>query len=83
MAWLPGKFALIRETLRMSGMAMRLLDFCVANNLVLRKTLFDHKDIHLATWTGPGDRNANQIDFMVMRREQAKAMLNCRVHRGA
>ena len=55
----------------------------MANDLVLRNTFFDHKDIHLATWTGPGDRNANQIDFMVMRREQARAMLNCRVHRGA
>ena len=78
-----GKFALKRDTLRTSGMAIRLLDFCVANNLVLRNTFFDHKDIHLATWTGPGDRNANQIDFLIMRREQAKAMLNCRVHRGA
>ena len=33
--------------------------------------------------TGPGDRNANQIDFLVMRRMQAKAMHNYRVHRGA
>ena len=61
---------------------MLLLYFCVANDLVLRNTFFDHKDTHLATWTGPEDRNANQIDFMVMRREQARAMLNCRVHKG-
>ena len=78
-----GKFALKRESLRTSGMATRLLDLCLANDLVLGNTFFDHKDIHLATWTGPGDRNANQIDFMVMRRAQAKAMVNCRVHRGA
>ena len=77
-----GKFALKRDTLRTSGMAMHLLDFCVANDLVLRNTFFAHKDIHLAT-CGPGDRNAHQIDYLVMRREQAKAMLNCRVHRGA
>ena len=62
---------------------MLLLYFCVANDLVLRNTFFDHKDTHLATWTGPEDRNANQIDFMVMRREQARAMLNCRVHKGS
>ena len=53
------------------------------HDLVLRNTFFDHKDIHLATWTGPGDRNADQIDLMVMRRAQAKAIVNCRVHRGA
>ena len=57
--------------------------FCVANDLVLRNTIFDHKDIPLATWTGPGDRNANQIDYLAMGRKHAKAMLNCRVHRGA
>ena len=74
------KFALKRDTLCTSGMAMRLLNFCVANDLVLRKSFFDHKDVHLATWTGPGDRNANQSDFTVMRRGQARAMLNCRVH---
>ena len=78
-----GKFALKKKSMRTSGMALRLLDFCVANGLVLRNTFFDHKDIQLATWTGPGDRNANQIDFLVMRRTQAKAVLNCKVHRGA
>ena len=46
-----GKFALKRDTLHTSGTAMRLLDFCVANDLVLRNTFFYHKDIHLATWT--------------------------------
>ena len=69
--------------MRTSGMALRLPDFCVTVVLVLRNTFFDHKDMYLATSTGPGDRNANQIDFWVMRRTQAKAMLNCRVHRGA
>ena len=56
--------------MRTSDMALWLLDFCVANALVLRNTFFDHRDIHLATWTG-------------LRSAQAKAMLNCRVHRGA
>ena len=78
-----GNFALKKKNTRTSGMAWRPLDFCVANGLVLRNTFFDHKDILLATWTGPGDRNANQNDFLVMRRTQAKQMLNCRVHRGA
>ena len=76
-------FALKKKSMRTSGMALRLLDFCVAKVLALRNTFFNHKDIHLATWTGPGDRNANQIDILVMRRTQAKAMLNCRVHSGA
>ena len=69
--------------MRTSDMAFRLLNFCLANDLMLRNTFFNHKDIHLATWTGPGDRNAHQIDFLAMRRVQARAMLNCEVHRGA
>ena len=60
----PGIFALKRDTLRTSGMVMHLLDPCVANNLVLINTFFDHKDKCPATWwTGLGDRNADQIDF--------------------
>ena len=59
-----GRFSLKRKTMRTSDMALRLLDFCVANGLVLRNTFFDHKDIHLATWTG-------------LRSAQAKAMLSC------
>lgn len=50
---------------------------------MLKNTLSDHKDIRLATWTGTGDRNSNQINLLVMHSAQAKAMLNCRVHRGA
>lgn len=50
---------------------------------MLRNIFFDHKDIHLATWTGPRDRHSNQIDFLIMRRTQARVMTNGRVHKGA
>ena len=69
--------------MRTSDLGTRLLDFCSANDLVLRNTFFDHKRIHLATWTGPGDSHSNQIDFLIIRRAQARLMTNCRVHRGA
>lgn len=50
--------------------AFQLLDSCVANDLVLKNIPCDTKNIHLATWTGPGDRSANQNDFLAMRRAQ-------------
>ncbi len=78
-----GEFALKRDNYFTTDLGTRLLDFCSANDLVLRNTFFDHKRIHLATWTGPGDRHSNQIDFMIIRRAQARLMSNCRVHRGA
>lgn len=78
-----GSFALKRDNIRTNDMGTRLLDFCSSNELVLRNTFFDHKRIHLATWTGPGDLHSNQIDFLIIRRAQARLMTNCRVHRGA
>ena len=48
-----GPFALKRDNLRTSDLGTRLLDFCIANELVVRNTFFDHKDVHLATWVSP------------------------------
>ena len=59
-----------------------LLGFCAANNLVVRNTFFQQKDIHLATWVGPAGHLANQIDHILIRRYDAKHICNCRVFRG-
>jgi hypothetical protein len=61
------KFALKREGLVSRSTANSLLEFCCANALVLINTFFDHKRIHLATWTALGGRNEDQIDSYQLR----------------
>ncbi|PVD24386.1 hypothetical protein C0Q70_14868 [Pomacea canaliculata] len=38
----------------------RLADFCEENNLLIGATLFQHKDIHKATWTSSDGITKNQ-----------------------
>ncbi|PVD21686.1 hypothetical protein C0Q70_17485 [Pomacea canaliculata] len=44
----------------------RLADFCEENNLLIGGTLFQHKDIHKATWTSPDGITKNQIDHVII-----------------
>ena len=38
----------------------RLLDFCVAHQLTIGGTLFEHKDIHKGTWRSPNGRTVDR-----------------------
>ena len=40
----------------------RLLDFCVAHQLIIGGTLFQHKELHKGTRRSPNGRTVNQID---------------------
>lgn len=74
-----GPFALKKQNLRTDDNSMRFFTFCIENGLVVRSTFFQHKTIHLATWTGPSGAHASQIDFLLMRRRDARYMSDCRV----
>ena len=75
-----GKFCLGN---RATDNGTRLLSFCALNQLAVRNTFFQQKDIHLATWVGPSGLLANQIDHVLVRRQDAKHISNCRVFRGS
>ena len=45
-----------------------LEDFCVANELVVTNTTFQQHPRILYTWTSPGDRVSNQIDYILIGR---------------
>ena len=55
----------------------------MANGLVITGTLFQHKDIHKATWVSANRTVKNQIDHLLISRQLKSAVLNTRVQRGA
>ena len=75
-----GKFCLGKKA---TDNGSRLLTFCASNEIVVRSTFFQQKDIHLATWVSPSGMANNQIDHVLVRRRDAKHVCNCRVMRGS
>ena len=61
----------------------RLLDFCVAHQLTIGGTLFQHKDIHKGTWRSPNGRTVNQIDHICISKRFGGSLLDVKVCRGA
>ena len=47
----------------------RLCEFCGTNQLVITGTLFNHKNIHTATWNSPDGTTSNQIDHILVKRK--------------
>ena len=61
----------------------RLLDFCVAHQLTIGGTLFEHKDIHEGTWRSPNGRTVNQIDHICISKRFEGSLMDVKVCRGA
>lgn len=68
------------ETLNDSG--VRLLEFCVMNDLVILNTMFIHKDIHKFTREEPSRKEKSIIDYIIVKREMRKYIRDTRVKRG-
>ena len=60
-----------------------LLHLCLAHDLVVTDTIFQHKLVHLQTWYNANDSTKHQIDHVLFRRRDIKAVLETRVFRGA
>ena len=61
----------------------RLVEFCMANNLVIGGTLFTHPEIHKITWCSPSGRDKNQIDHLMINGTWRRSLLDVKVRRGA
>ncbi|XP_012552626.1 uncharacterized protein LOC105842911 [Bombyx mori] len=79
----------IRHILGKYGLGTRnergevLIDFCVSNNLTITNTSFKHHKRRLYTWSSPGDRYRNQIDFITIANRWKSAVTNTRTFPGA
>ena len=47
---------------------VRIVNFATSKNLVVKSTMFPHRNLHKYTWTSPDGRIHNQIDHILIDR---------------
>jgi hypothetical protein len=47
---------------------VRLVNFATSKNVVVKSTMFPHRNIHKYTWTSPYGKTHNQIDHVLIDR---------------
>ena len=45
---------------------VRIVNFATSKNLVVKSTMFPHRNIHKYTWTSPDGKTHNQIDHILI-----------------
>jgi len=61
---------------------VRLINFATSQNLVVKSTMFPHRNIHKYTWTSPGGKTHNQIGHVLIDRRWHSSVLDVRSLRG-
>jgi len=62
---------------------VRLVNFTSSKNLVVKSTMFPHRNIHKYTWTSPDGKTHNQIYHVLIGRRWHSSVLDMRSFRGA
>ena len=62
---------------------VRIENFATSKNLVVKSTMFPHRNIHKYTWTSPDGKTHNQIDHVLIDRRWQSSVLDVRSFRGA
>jgi len=62
---------------------VRLVNFATSKNLVVKSTMFPHRNIHKHTWTSPDGKTHNQIGHVLIDRRWHSSVLDVRSFRGA
>ena len=60
----------------------RIVNFATSKNLVVKSTMFLHRNIHKYTWTAPDGKTHNQIDNILIDRRWHSSILDVRICRG-
>ncbi|KAJ3581662.1 hypothetical protein NHX12_016403, partial [Muraenolepis orangiensis] len=67
----------------MNANGERFAAACADNNLVIGGSVFQHKNIHKATWVSPDHTTENQIDHICISQKFRHSLLDVRARRGA
>jgi len=62
---------------------VRRVYFAILKNLVVKSTMFPHRNIHKYTWTSPNGKTHKQIDHVLIDRRWHSSVLDVRSFRGA
>ena len=62
---------------------VRIVNFTTSKNLVVKSTIFPHRNIHNYTWTSPDEKTHNKIDHILIERRRHSSILDVRSFRGA
>ena len=62
---------------------VRLVNFATSKNLVVKSTMFPHRNIYKYTWTSPDGKTNNQIDHILIDRRRHSSILDVRSFREA
>jgi hypothetical protein len=62
---------------------VRIVNFATTKNLVVKRTMFQHRNIRKYTWTSPDEQNLNQIDHILIDRRWHSNIPDVRSFRGA
>jgi hypothetical protein len=63
----------LHETSNDNG--VRVVNFATSRNLVVKSTMFPHRKIHKYTWTSPDGKTHDQIDHILVDRDDNQAYL--------
>jgi len=55
---------------------VRLVNFATSTNLVVKSTMFPHRNIHKYTWTSPDGKTHNQTDHLLIDRRWHSSVLD-------
>jgi hypothetical protein len=62
---------------------VRIVNFVTSKYLVVKSTMFPHRNIHKYTWTFPDGKTHNQIDHTLKDKRRQSTILDVRSFRGA
>lgn len=71
----------LHETTSENG--QRMIELASSNNLVIKSTMFEHKEIHKQTWISNDGKTRNQIDHILINARYSSNITDIRSLRGA